>query len=678
MYLSKIIIENFRCFGEGDKRFELSLKPGLTALVGENDAGKTAVMDALRLVMGTTDQERYRLNDTDLNEEAQKRSKQTESVVPITIFCEFRDLSQADKRAFVEHLTYGDSTNNEPVLYVKWAASKNTNKAPTSRSNWQIDARSGKKGNGPSLVSEVKNLLRATYLRPQRDADDALSSGRGSRLAQILLHTQEINSVGERYDRNINTPPENFNVLGIGDFANSLLENQQGIKKARGRIDENLKMGVVGKQRFKSRIKVGGAAASDDTRLRQLLEKFDLNIDGKGKAGLGSSNLLFIASELLLLAQDAQEDGGNKLLLIEEPEAHIHAQRQLKAIKSLQKLAENEGIQVIITTHSPNLASAIALNNLVLISNGHAFSMADEGQTKLDKSDYRFLERFLDVTKANLFFACGVMIVEGDAENILLPTLAYLIGRDFTEHGVSIVNVGGVGLRRYARIFQRVSGKELEIPVACVADLDVMPNCAPSIVGKKLNKDGSYPKRRQWRVREDFENEERIEDERVRIKQRASGQFVQTFVSDQWTLEYDLTFSGLAEDVYVAAYLAKKDEALSKIGKGFDKKVIEARVDMALKAFKKLEEETAEAIKDGTVSGCSYQELLAAQVYSLFTKGAKASKAITAQYLANRLLEKALTPQEWRTRLPKYLVEAIEYVTPIDDAPSNSQEAIDE
>ena len=65
MYLTKITIENFRCFGEGPSRFELLLRPGLTALVGENEAGKTAVVDALRFVLGTTDQEWYRLEDSD-------------------------------------------------------------------------------------------------------------------------------------------------------------------------------------------------------------------------------------------------------------------------------------------------------------------------------------------------------------------------------------------------------------------------------------------------------------------------------------------------------------------------------------------------------------------------------------------------------------------------------------
>ena len=178
-------------------------------------------------------------------------------------------------------------------------------------------------------------------------------------------------------------------------------------------------------------------------RLRRLLEKLNLSLNGNGKFGLGSNNLLFMACELLLLAE---EETGSKLLLIEEPESHLDAQRQLRAMAFLQAEAQKKGVQVIITTHSPNLASAIDLGNMVMLHKGRAFSMAKD-QTALKFSDYRFLKRFLDVTKANLFFARGVMIVEGDAENILLPTLARLIGRDFTENGVSIVNVGGVGLR---------------------------------------------------------------------------------------------------------------------------------------------------------------------------------------------------------------------------------------
>ena len=115
--------------------------------------------------------------------------------------------------------------------------------------------------------------------------------------------------------------------------------------------------------------------------------------------------------------------------------------------------ATEHSIQILVTTHSPNLASAIDLDNLVLLQGGKAFSLASD-RTQLSATDYRFLQRFLDVTKANLFFARGVLIVEGDAENILIPAIAGLIGHDLTESGVSIVNVGGVGMRRYAASFK--------------------------------------------------------------------------------------------------------------------------------------------------------------------------------------------------------------------------------
>ena len=73
MYISEIIIENFRCFGEGDDRFVLPLRPGLTALVGKNESGKTAVIDALRFALGTTDQEWYRLDDADFHDKQKSR-----------------------------------------------------------------------------------------------------------------------------------------------------------------------------------------------------------------------------------------------------------------------------------------------------------------------------------------------------------------------------------------------------------------------------------------------------------------------------------------------------------------------------------------------------------------------------------------------------------------------------
>lgn len=623
--------------------------------MGENDAGKTAVIDALRFALGTTDQDWYRLEDSDFHKSDTKKE--------IRIVCRFENLSQRDLRAFVEYLTYGDSEKNEPpFLCINWIA-VDTGVAPKGRPFRRVELRSGKNGDGPQLAPEVREMLRATYLRPLRDAESALSAGRGSRLSQVLHRTEDVKD-GQEYDPNTTSDPKQLNVRGIGDFANALLGQQQGISATREKIDTHLTKLSLHGDGLKSSIKVSGTNASPDNRLRQLLEKLDLSLgsgskpDAGGKLGLGSNNLLFMACELLLMAQ---EEEGNKLLLIEEPEAHLHPQRQLRVMKYLQKQAEEKGVQIIVTTHSPNLASAIHLDNMVMIQNGLAFSLAKR-ETELEPSDYRFLERFLDVTKANLFFARGVMIVEGDAENILLPTLARLIGRDFTEYGVSIVNVGGVGLRRYARIFQRrdiAKTGQLGIPIACVTDMDVMPDCGKSIIKKDHSTKAEL-------------GEAGLSARRTALSEKTTGQTVITFIADEWTLEYDLAYFGLAKDVYVAAHLAKKDDALAKQGKDLDEVTAKAEEQKALTDFNSLEQQANNKTSNGLVDGCSYEELLATNVYALFTTGTKASKPISAQYLAGSLEDKQLTPDDWRKLLPPYLIEAIDYVTGAVEAASKA------
>ena len=642
MHLAELTIENFRCFGEKDKAFRLDLRPGLNALVGENDAGKTAVIDALRLALGTTDQEWNRVDADDFNAAA--------SIREIRITCRFDHLALNNLVAFAEYLTYVAGT---PTLFIFWSA-RDLGDGGGRRSGIRIEVRSGKDGKGPTLATEVREFLRATYLRPLRDADRALSAGRGSRLSQILRSTPTVTAEAN-YDPNADPAKldvRSLSVLGIGDMANDLLRRQSAIVGARGKINDQLERLVINNDPIASNIAVSGADAAPDTRLRLLLEKLDVALGGHGRRGLGSNNLLFMASELLLLTQ---EEEGHRLLLIEEPEAHLHTQRQLRVMRSLQDQADDIGIQVIVTTHSPNLASAIDLGNLAIIRKGNAFSLA-EGKTALSSGDYQFLERFLDVTKANLFFACGVVIVEGDAENILLPTLARLIGRDFTKYGVSIVNVGGTGLRRYARIFQRKDPKspQLDIPVACLADLDVMPDCAPDILDLKDSKG------RRWRRRADFAAPSTLEAY-IAKKEQDAGQWVRIFVSDEWTFEYDLalgprdvagkTTAGLAEDVYVAACLAGHEDDLTSGKMAQD--VIESK---ALAEFSELKGSCKPA------DGCTAEEVLATKVYARFAVNG-VSKAIAAQYLADRLEKKAYKPEELRRRMPTYLVNAIDYVT---------------
>jgi putative ATP-dependent endonuclease of OLD family len=308
-------------------------------------------------------------------------------------------------------------------------------------------------------------------------------------------------------------------------------------------------------------------------------------------------------------------------------------------LQLLEFIKSKSGIQTILSTHSPNLASKVPTEKIHLLSKSNAFSLR-KGATKLQEDDYSFLNKFLDVTKSNLFFARGVIIVEGDAENILLPTLAKLVGCSLEKYGVSIVNVGHTGLFRFSRIFQRNddAAGPMPINVACITDRDLRPACARYHEDKDGNKDNpdGYIKETP-RNKSSFEDyydgtsDEKKVETYISDKKKNDGKNVCTFVSLKWTLEYDLALLGLGKEMY---------EAINGSTDGFDK------IDS------------------------SNVEKFAAYIYRPLETNSTKSKAETAFQLGKILerdywdeKEKKPKKEALLPKLPEYLVQALEFVT---------------
>ena len=310
------------------------------------------------------------------------------------------------------------------------------------------------------MDSEARDLLKVVYFKPLRDALTDMTHGYKSRLAQILgaheLFKTRKDEQGNNRKHKLETDYENLKK----EIENYFKEGNNG-EIITDEINNFLHAHFLlnGDPRH-AQIKLTGG------ELTEILRLLDLIMEGN-KSGLGSLNLLCIAAEMLLFNNQQK---GLKLALVEELEAHLHPQYQLRLIDYISSQQKNE--QFILTTHSITLASKIRLENLIVLKGNEVFPMSKE-YTRMKPADYNFLERFLDATKANLFFAKGLIMVEGDAENLLIPAIADVMDKPLNKYGVSIVNVGSTAYKRYVNIFKRQDNKSFGMPVAVISDLDV-------------------------------------------------------------------------------------------------------------------------------------------------------------------------------------------------------------
>jgi len=541
MHLKNLKLWKFRKYGNSgpfnlqEPSLDLNFSKGVNVLIGQNDSGKTAIIDAIKLVLKTHSYDWLKIVNDDFYLDSDR----------LRIELIFDDLDPEEAKHFTEWLGWNKKDGEEPKCFLRLIYDVRRNIADSKI--FPSDVKAGVDPVGYQLTAEAREFIRTTYLKPLRNAQTELVPRKNSRLAQILQKHEAFK--GRNKDHSLVGLFNDFNIsvekyfLGIANNDVPLPPTEQKGKELKDEIDSYIRS-------FYDAAKESAFGVKDNN-LKNILEKLELSIKDEINPGLGTLNRLFMASELLHLHK--KNWTGIRLGLIEELEAHLHPQAQMQIIEALQKEKE---IQLILTSHSPNLGSKIKLENLILCSDNYAFPMGKE-YTQLDGDDYKFLERFLDTTKANLFFAKGVIMVEGWSEEILIPAIAQrlkeqeVISKTLTEAGVSIVNVASTAFQRYAKIYLRKDGlsEKIKIPIAIITDVDVRAY----VETIETDQDGKHNK--VYIKQDEATLLEESAAETIKLEAKFNNENVKSFIAKDWTLEYALYKSPSLKGLFKEALL---------------------------------------------------------------------------------------------------------------------------
>ncbi len=568
MHISSLSLRNFRNF----RKSKLYFKNGINTVIGENGAGKTNLFYALRILIDETLPRYTKFYQTDFNravgnwaghwiiisivfdeldvsEEAQALALQssghmdTETKGSYSVFFrpkfqfrkELYDYSETagknkeglnlllDKISLEDYetvyLSRGAGDFSDDDIYKQYVGDFDAIEFPDPDEKEELIF-------GTWLPKEINihNEVSCTFIKALRDVESDLKSYSNNPLLNLLRGKEKTVSVAKQSE-----------IIESIDILNDQIGSLDEVKEIKKGISSSIKEAVG--TTYAPNIDIKSELPNEMEKLFQSLKLWVGDPDDEGYQGriwelsLGGANIIYLSLKLLEY-EKVKTDRIANFLLIEEPEAHIHTHIQKTLFNNLK---ENK-TQVIISTHSTHISSVSKISRVNILSRGEREAKVFHPANNLETSEIIRLERYLDAVRSNLLFAKGIILVEGDAEQILVPEMfKKVFGVSLDEIGVSLINIGSTGFENVATIFH---SDRIQKDCAILTDLDQSIVTLPA----DPKDDDGYEK--HCRV-----SQESGEERKEKLTDFCEGnEFLELFFAD-YTFEVDFLMNGNSFEV---------------------------------------------------------------------------------------------------------------------------------
>lgn len=501
MHISRVQLVNYRNFTFSDFLF----RKGVNTIIGENGSGKSNFFRATRLLLDDhMVRSAFHLNENDFN-----RGIGNWQGHWIVISIEFDEVSEdetiqalflhgvgniedakigkstynlifrpkANIRERLSALTAGDSLGlsalqnsitiddyetiftgkstanfTDPAFYKSVVGDFDTVNFPDELSPVGIG------GVLPRILSVSKEIS-FTFVQALRDVVADFQSNRTNPLLTLLKSKSgEIDQVAFQP------------IVDLINNLNEKIELLPDVESVRGDINKTIN-DAAGQAYSPSSLSIKSDLSSESDQLFQSLKLFigeneDGYEGGINELSLGGANLIYLTLKLLNFKYQKDKETFANFLFIEEPEAHIHTHIQ----KTLFDRLNYTETQIIYSTHSTQISEVSNVESINILGRvGTAYEVY-QPSNGLTPQEIGNVQRYLDAIRSTLLFAKSVILVEGDAEEILVPIMIKnVLGISLDELGISLINIRSTGFKNIAMLFH---GDRIRRKCAIITDAD--------------------------------------------------------------------------------------------------------------------------------------------------------------------------------------------------------------